>query len=46
MRYGGVGWGEFNRMRPAESMALAKALSELVKHEDEFAAALAGVKVR
>lgn len=46
MRYGHVGWVEFNAMRPAESMALAKALTELLKQEDQMRAALAGVKVR
>ena len=42
MRYGHVGWEEFNRMRPAESVALARALGELVKAEDELRAKLAG----
>ena len=42
MRYGNVGWEEFNRMTPAESVALTKALSELVKAEDELRAKLAG----
>lgn len=46
MRHGNVGWEEFGRMAPAESMALAKALAELVRQEDELAAALAGAKVR
>lgn len=42
MRYGNVGWEEFNRMRPADSVALTKALGELVKAEDELRAKLAG----
>lgn len=44
MRYGNVGWEEFNRMRPEESVALTKALGELVRAEDELRAKLAGVK--
>lgn len=44
MRYGNVGWEEFNRMRPADSVALTKALGELVKAEDELRAKLAGAR--
>lgn len=46
MRHGHVGWEEFNRMTPPESVALSRALGELVKQEQEFAAALAGTKLR
>lgn len=42
MRYGHVGWEEFNRMTPAESVALARALGELTAAEDELRVKLAG----
>jgi len=46
MRYGNVGWEELGRMTPVESVALSKALGDLVKVEQEFQAALAGTKLR
>lgn len=44
MRYGNLGWREFNAMTPAESRSLHRALTELLKQEAEFEAALAGAR--
>ncbi len=41
-----MSWAEFNAMTPTESVALARALGDLLKQEDQLKAALAGVKLR